>query len=454
MHLHILGVCGTFMAGIAALGRASGHRVTGSDANAYPPMSDQLAELGITVRRGYAAHHLAPPPDLVIVGNALSRANEAIETMLNGRLRFTSGPAWLYRQVLQQRTVLAVAGTHGKTTTASILAWIFEYAGLNPGFLIGGVPRNFGVSARLGGGGPFIVEADEYDSAFFDKRSKFVHYCPKGLIINNIEFDHADIFDSIADIRRQFHHLIRTVPANGRIVINTPDEQIEQVLAMGVWTPVERSGIGDNADCRWRISQKSADYRRFAVSDGGTPQPIVQWRLLGEHNARNASAAIALAVAFGVAPAIACSALEHFAGVQRRFEVLGVWGGVTVYDDFAHHPSAIAATLKALRAQNTGARILAVVDVASNTMRAGVHHGAVCKALEAADLAWLYQRPDSRWSLPLPPLGDAAQQLWGTDSIDELTAAIAAHARPGDHLLIMSNASIEALQQQLIGALE
>ena len=447
MHLHILGVCGTFMAGIAALGRALGHRVTGSDANAYPPMSDQLAELGIEVHRGYAAKHLLPPPDLVIVGNALSRGNVAIEALLDQRLRFTSGPAWLYQSVLEKRTVLAVAGTHGKTSTASMLAWIFEYTGLNPGFLIGGVPQNFGISARLGGDGPFIVEADEYDSAFFDKRAKFVHYYPHGLIINNIEFDHADIFDSMADIRRQFHHLIRTVAANGRIIINTPDQQIEQVLRMGIWTPVERSGIGNSHHGCWHGIQNSADYRRFSVSDGHSRHNVA-WGLLGEHNARNAVLAMAMAIAFGIAPAVACEAMAYFQGVRRRFECLGTWGEITLYEDFAHHPTAIAATLQALRANVGSARILAVVDLASNTMRAGIHHAVLCAAVKAADRAWFYQCPDSR---PLLPISDGILPI--VDSISDLVASIKTHTCAGDHLLIMSNGSIVDLKKQLTAAL-
>ena len=453
MHIHLLGICGTFMAGIAALGDALGDKITGSDTQAYPPMSNQLAALGIDWDIGYEAKHLVPEPDMIVVGNALSRGNPAIEAMLDRKLRFSSGPAWLYQRVLQDRIVLAVSGTHGKTTTASMLAWILEYACLNPGFLIGGIPQNFGISARLGGGKgcPFVVEADEYDTSFFDKRSKFVHYYPQILVINNIEFDHADIFDSIADIRRQFHHLIRTIPGNGCIIANTPDEQIDRVLAMGIWTPVQRCGIS-SSDWNWNATSTSNDYRSFTVSDDRSVGHAVRWSLIGQHNARNAVAAIAAAVAFGVEPAIACTALASFKGVHRRLEMLGTPRNITLYDDFAHHPTAIAVTLKALRTRVGAARILAVVDLASNTMRSGIHRDTLGAALAAANIAWIYARADSNWD-PQSLRCDDATPLRVSDSITDLVAAIVGEARPGDHLVIMSNSAFMGIHQTLLQAL-
>src|SRR5690349_12738536 len=356
MRLHVLGICGTFMGGIAALARELGYAVEGSDANVYPPMSTQLEQLGIALMQGFTAEHLQPAPDLVIVGNALSRGNAAIEHMLDARLRYVSGPQWLGENLLAARTTLAVAGTHGKTTTTSLLAWLLESQGLAPGFLVGGVPANFGVSARLGApAAPFVVEADEYDTAFFDKRSKFVHYRPTVAILNNLEYDHADIFPDVAAIQRQFHHLVRTVPGNGRLIVNAEDERLAEVLGMGCWTPVERFGI-DAGD--WRARLTSADGSAFVVSHRGRELGEARWALNGRHNVMNALAALAAAQAAGADVAQALPALADFRSVARRMERVGEVGGVSVYDDFAHHPTAIATTLAGLRAKVGAARIL------------------------------------------------------------------------------------------------
>ena len=394
MRLHILGICGTFMGGIAALARELGHEVTGSDANVYPPMSDQLRALGITLQEGYAAEHLQPVPDLVIVGNALSRGNPAIEYMLDARLPYISGPQWLGENVLRSRAVLAVAGTHGKTTTTGLLAHLLESAGGNPGFLVGGVPGNFGVSARLAAGKQFVIEADEYDTAFFDKRSKFVHYRPNVAILNNLEYDHADIFPDVAAIQRQFHHLVRIVPGNGRLIVNAEDERLREVLAMGCWTPVETFGIevGD-----WRAELLEADGSAFAVSRKSESVGEVRWNLLGRHNVMNALAALAAANAAGVSPASLLPAFTEFSNVKRRMELVGEVHGVRVYDDFAHHPTAIATTLAGLRAKVGKARILVGMEPRSNSMRAGAHAAELAPSLRDADAVVFLQRPELKW---------------------------------------------------------
>ncbi len=450
MHIHILGICGTFMAGIARLARDLGMTVTGSDAHAYPPMSDQLAALGIDVMTGYETAHLDPAPDCVVIGNAMTRGNPAVEHVLDKGLRFTSGPAWLAEHVLRGRWVLAVSGTHGKTTAASMLAWILECAGRAPGFLVGGVPENFGQSARMGED-TFVVEADEYDSAFFDKRSKFVHYLPKTLVINNLEFDHADIFDDLAAIRRQFHHLVRTVPAGGRILRPSPDAEIDRLMEMGCWTPVQTFTTG-GTDADWQATMGLADGSAFEVARTGEAIASVRWQLLGRHNVSNALAAVAAAEHAGVDPAQACAALETFRNVKRRMEVRGRIGGVTVYDDFAHHPTAIRATLDALRAHVGDKRIIAVLDPASNTMRSGVHSNTLGDALSPADSAWIYRSPAIEWDIgALARTEGLALQV--SDDIDTLISAICREAFDGDHIVVMSNSGFASFHQRLLDAL-
>jgi UDP-N-acetylmuramate: L-alanyl-gamma-D-glutamyl-meso-diaminopimelate ligase len=425
MHVHILGICGTFMAGVAALARAAGHRVTGSDAAAWPPMSTQLEALGIKVMSGYDPAHLSPAPDAVIVGNVISRGNPAIEHVLDAGLRYVSGPQWLAENVLRGRHVLAVAGTHGKTTTSSLLAWLLEHAGLNPGFLIGGVPQNFGVSARLGSGKYFVVEADEYDTAFFDKRSKFVHYAPRTLILNNLEFDHADIFPDLASIERQFHHLVRTVPRSGRIIVNGRDEALKRVLAMGCWSEVERF-----------------DGTTLGAFDSPLP---------GTHNRLNAVAAIAAAAHVGVPRQTALEGLAPFRNVKRRLELVGESNGVKVYDDFAHHPTAIGVTIDALRGDGTG-RILAVLEPRSNTMRLGSLATALTDSLRGADHSYVLARPDLKWDAAAV-LGGLGGKLTVRAAIDPLVDDIARAAKPGDRVLVMSNGDFGGIHGKLIKAL-
>ena len=449
MHIHILGIGGTFMGGIALLARAAGHTVSGSDTKLYPPMSTQLAEQGIAVREGYNPAHLDPAPDVVVVGNVMTRGNPAVEYMLERGLPYTSGPQWLAEHMLQGRWVLGVAGTHGKTSTASMLAWILEHAGLQPGFLIGGVPENFGVSARLGNAPFFVVEADEYDTAFFDKRSKFVHYRPRTLILNNLEFDHADIFPDLAAIQRQFHHLVRTVPGNGLIVANGADPALAATLAMGCWTPLERFG---NAESLWRAQSLAPDDSRFAVICGEQQVGEVHWDLLGAHNSANALAAIAAARHAGVPPALAIEALTAFRNVKRRLQVRGTINGITVYDDFAHHPTAITTTLAGLRGRVGTARIIALLEPRSNTMRLGVHKDHLAPALAAADRVLLYQPDDLGWDLHgvAAALGDKAEVH---ASIESLIDAVLAQAHNGDHVLIMSNGAFGGIHDKLLAAL-
>jgi UDP-N-acetylmuramate: L-alanyl-gamma-D-glutamyl-meso-diaminopimelate ligase len=447
MHLHVLGICGTFMGGLAALARAAGHRVTGCDANVYPPMSDQLRAEGIDLVEGYGADQIALAPDLWVIGNVVMRGNPLMETILDRGERFVSGPQWLAEHVLQGRWVLAVAGTHGKTTTAAMLAWILEHAGLAPGFLIGGVPENFGVSARLGTGAcaHFVIEADEYDTAFFDKRSKFVHYRSRTVILNNIEFDHADIFGDLAAIERQFHHFVRTIPRNGLIVANGDDPVVERVLTQGCWTPVERFGV----KAAWQA--KALDAARFDLMHDGKPVGTVDWELLGAHNRANALAAIAAARHAGVAPEKAAEALGAFRNVKRRMEVRGTVGGVTVYDDFAHHPTAIATTIGGLRSRVQGARILAVLEPRSNTMKLGVMKAELAPSLAAADRVYCYTANLGWDAAPvLAPLGPRASCH---DDLDVLVAAIAAEARPGDHVLVMSNGGFGGIHAKLLACL-
>lgn len=448
MHIHILGICGTFMAGVALLARAAGHTVSGCDANVYPPMSTQLADAGIALREGYDPGQLAEfKPDMVVVGNVMSRGRPIVETLLDGNLPYTSGPAWLSDYVLRDRHVLAVAGTHGKTTTSSLLAWILEDNGLEPGFLIGGIPANFGQSARLGRAPLFVVEADEYDTAFFDKRSKFVHYRPRTVVLNNLEFDHADIFPDLAAIQRQFHHLLRTVPGAGLVIANGQDASLADVLTMGCWTPVERFGTGD-----WEASDAHADGSTFGVYFQGEHQGRVEWTQAGTHNIHNALAAIAAARHVGVPPASAIAALSRFQGVKRRLETRGTANGVTVYDDFAHHPTAITTTLAGLRARVGGQPIIAVLEPRSNTMKLGVFKESLAPALAAADNVILYQAADLGWDLGTvaAALGTRGQVC---HTLEETLTAIQKQAKPGTQVLIMSNGGFGGLHERLLTAL-
>ena len=448
MHIHILGICGTFMGGIALLARQLGFTVTGSDANVYPPMSTQLREQGIALTEGYEPNQLQPHPDLVVVGNAMSRGNPAIEYVLNNNLRYTSGPAFLAEHIIHNRWVLAVAGTHGKTTTTSILAWILEYAGLKPGFLVGGVPENFGVSARLGDAPFFVVEADEYDTAFFDKRSKFVHYRPRTLIINNIEFDHADIFPDVAAIQRQFHHLVRTVPGNGLIIAPQHDIYAQQTLKMGCWTSVE--GIG--ADGAWQARLQQPDGSAFEVLKNGKAVGVAQWSLMGDHNVHNGLVAIAAAQHAGVPAATAIAALKEFHNVKRRMENRGTVNDVTVYDDFAHHPTAIETTLGGLRKRVGQARIIAILEPRSNTMRMGVHKDLLAASLAQADHVMLYAPRDLGWDVTsvIAALGAKGQAF---DDIQAIIKQVSALSRPGDQVLIMSNGGFGGIHEKLLKAL-
>jgi UDP-N-acetylmuramate: L-alanyl-gamma-D-glutamyl-meso-diaminopimelate ligase len=453
MHLHILGICGTFMGGIAALARASGHRVTGSDRNVYPPMSTQLAALGIEVIEGYGPDQLALAPDVFVVGNVMSRGNPLVEAILDSGQPYASGPDWLARNVLQGRWVLGVAGTHGKTTTSSLLAWILEHAGFEPGFLVGGVPLDFDVSARLGGGRHFVVEADEYDTAFFDKRAKFVHYRPRTAILNNLEHDHADIYPDVASIQRQFHLLLRTIPGNGRVVVNAADRHLAEVLEMGCWTPVERFASDASTPAEWRIDADPASgYSRFTVLHGERFVGEVQWSMLGRHNAENALAAFVAARHAGVDEEAGLEALRRFGGVRRRLELRGTVDGVAVYDDFAHHPTAITTTLEGVRRKAGAGRVIAVLEPRSNTMKLGTHKAALAESLRGADSVFVYQSPEVRWDVTdaLRPLGS---RVTVHDDLARLTAALVAEARPGDQLVLMSNGSFGGLHDRLLGAL-
>jgi UDP-N-acetylmuramate: L-alanyl-gamma-D-glutamyl-meso-diaminopimelate ligase len=449
-HVHILGIGGTFMGGVAAIAKSAGFRVTGADLNVYPPMSTQLEALGIEFVQGYGAEQLDLQPDIVVVGNALSRGSPVVEAMLDRGLPYTSGPQWLAEQVLGLKHVIAVAGTHGKTTTTAMLTWILEDAGLAPGFLIGGVPSNFDSTARLGSGPFFVIEADEYDTAFFDKRAKFVHYRPRTTVLNNLEFDHADIYPDVAAIRRQFNQLLRTVPASGLVIVNGEDAELAATLKMGCWTPRETFAL-NQGDWSARIAAGSAA-SRFEVFCRGEAVADVSWPLLGEHNVMNALAAIAAARHVGVNPARAGQALSAFRGVKRRMEIRGVIDRVTVYDDFAHHPTAIATTLSGLRARVSGARIIAVLEARSNTMKLGVHRDALAPALALADRTWFFNPPDLGWDLQgaVAAVGDRARFASG---VDELVTGLAADSRPGDHIVVMSNGGFGGLHDKLLAAL-
>ncbi|MBU2178031.1 MAG: UDP-N-acetylmuramate:L-alanyl-gamma-D-glutamyl-meso-diaminopimelate ligase [Gammaproteobacteria bacterium] len=447
MHIHILGICGTFMGGIAAIAKAMGHKVTGSDANVYPPMSTQLEELGIELTQGYDASQFEPTPDLVIIGNAMSRGNPAVEYVLNSNLRYTSGPQWLAEHVLQNRWVLAVSGTHGKTTTTSMLAWILEYAGLKPGFLIGGIPQNFDVSARLGDAPFFVIEADEYDTAFFDKRSKFVHYRPRTLIINNLEYDHADIFPDLAAIQRQFHHLLRMVPGNGLVLSPAKVPAIDETLTMGCWSEQQRYGTD------WQTELLSKDGSAFRVTLHGEVLGEVRWELTGQHSVDNGLMALAAARHAGVPIKIAMEALNSFIAPKRRMELKGTVADIAVYDDFAHHPTAIDTTLAGLRNKVGEKRIIAVLEPRSNTMRMGVHKAALPLSLTAADQVFLFEPANSGWSLAdvAAACGSKAQV---SSDITALVDLIVESASQDTSIVIMSNGGFGGIHDKLLDALK
>lgn len=459
-HIHILGICGTFMGGLAVLAQQKGYRVTGSDSNVYPPMSTQLSALGIELMEGYPAEHLEPEPDCVVVGNVMARGRyPVLETLLERDLPYTSGPQWLSENILRGRWVLAVAGTHGKTSTASLLAWILEYAGLQPGFLIGGVPGNFGVSARLGEGPFFVVEADEYDTAFFDKRSKFLHYRPRTLILNNLEMDHADIFDDLEAIKRQFQHLIRIVPPQGRIVVNARDAALNEVLERGCWTPVERFAL-DREQAYWGVREAETDPASTTTKgssliircDQEVLNPI-SFPLIGEHNQLNALAATAAAQHAGVPLSVALEALSRFKGIKRRLELRAEVDGVTLYDDFAHHPTAIATTLAGLRAKIGAARLIAVLEPRSNTMRMGVHQSELAPALTAADQVLLLRPEHLGW--PLEQVTDRLEEKGRIfDSIEAVVNCLSDELRSGDHCVMMSNGGFGGIHEKLERALQ
>ena len=446
MHIHILGICGTFMGGVALLARAAGHTVTGCDANVYPPMSTQLEEQGIGLVEGYDPAQLELAPDMFVVGNAVARGNSLLEAILDRGLSYASGPQWLADHVLAGRWVLAVAGTHGKTTTTSMLAWMLEDAGLNPGFLVGGVPQNFGLSARLTESPFFVIEADEYDTAFCDKRSKFVHYRPRTVILNNLEFDHADIFNDLAAIETQFHHLVRTIPAAGRVIANGREDSLKRVIERGCWSELE--WFNDAAQWTVDIGDSEAE---AVFSLGGAEQGRVQMALAGSHNRENALAAVAAARHVGVTPAHAIASLARFTGIKRRMELRGTENGVRVYDDFAHHPTAIALTVQGLRRREAQGRILAVLEPRSNTMKLGVMKAQLPHSLSEADAVFCYANALG-WDVgaALAPLGERSRTY---AVLDDLVADVVAAARPGDHVLVMSNGGFGGVHQKLLEAL-
>jgi len=462
-HLHILGICGTFMGGIAAIAKELGFRVSGSDANVYPPMSNQLEQLGIELKQGYLPENFTDDVDLVIVGNAMSRGNVMVEYMLDRNIAYTSGPQWLLENVLKDRWVLAVSGTHGKTTTSSMLAWILEYAHLSPGFLIGGVPQNFDSSARLGSAPFFVIEADEYDSAFFDKRSKFVHYRPRTLVINNLEFDHADIFNDLSDIQRQFHHLIRMVPSNGLILSPASETAISETLNMGCWTPTEfsinnfqQNELEDKKKTGWQAEKLKQVGSEFIVKYNGENQGVVKWDLIGDFNIDNALMAIAAARHAGVPAHVAIEALTEFVNTKRRFELRGTVSNVSVYDDFAHHPTAIEKTLAGVRAkiaqQGGIGRVLAVLEPRSNTMKSGVHKETLPQSLNDADKVFIYQGEEVDWSVS--ELIDTCQApCMVANNIAELVIEITAEAQANDIIVVMSNGGFANVHEKILTSL-
>jgi len=450
MHIHILGICGTFMAGVAAIARAAGHRVTGADQGVYPPMSDQLAALGIDVIEGYAREQLELAPDVVVVGNVMTRGVPVVEEMLNSGIAYASGPEWLAREVLRSQRVIGVAGTHGKTTTTSLLAHILERAGMNPGFLIGGIPRDFDVSARLGGGSVFVIEADEYDTAFFDKRAKFLHYRPEIQTINNLEFDHADIYPDLAAIQNQFHQLVRVLPARGRLIVPAADSAIREVLDRGCWTPTDTfaSDPADTADWTGRCGADGV----FELFHGGESQGQRRWMMSGAYNAENAVAALLAARAAGVATATALDAIGDFRGVKRRLEQRGVFGGVALYDDFAHHPTAIGRTISGIRQEMSSGRLVIVLEPRSNTMKLGIHEQALGAALEGADRVWVYRPPGLTWDIA-GALG-RPQAVSVCDGTDDIVRDATDYVEPGDRIVVMSNGGFDNLHTRLEAALQ
>ena len=450
MKLHILGIAGTFMGGVAALARELGHEVEGSDQAVYPPMSTQLEQLGIALKQGYSPDNISADCDTIVIGNALSRGNSAVEAVLDAGRAYTSGAEWLRENMLPGRDVLAVAGTHGKTTTTTILSYLLDRAGRDPGFLIGGVAEDFGVSARTGTGREFVVEADEYDTAFFDKRSKFVHYRPLVAILNNLEYDHADIFPDVAAIQRQFHHLVRTVPRRGRLLVNGHDERLGEVLAMGCWTPVERFGF--DASFEWSARKLREDGSAFAVVHAGRELGIVEWPLLGDHNVLNGLAALAACHAVGVDVASAIPSLAAFSSVKRRMEVIGEHAGITVYDDFAHHPTAIQTTLAGLRAKVGDARIVVAMEPRSNSMRLGAHAEALAPSLGIADVVVFLARPELPWDADkvIAAIRGEARAVAGADA---LIARLREAVRAGDHVVFMSNGGFDGAPRRFLAAL-
>jgi UDP-N-acetylmuramate: L-alanyl-gamma-D-glutamyl-meso-diaminopimelate ligase len=452
MHIHILGICGTFMGGVATLAKAAGHEVSGADANVYPPMSTQLARLGIDVHEGYDVDQLEPAPDCVVIGNAMSRGNPAVEAVLDRGIPYTSGPQWLSEHVLKDHHVLAVAGTHGKTTTASMLAWILEDAGHSPGFLIGGVPANFDETARYGDSNYFVVEADEYDTAFFDKRAKFVHYRPRTLVLGNLEFDHADIYKDLDAILWQFHQLLRTIPENGRIIVNAADENLKALLEMGCWSSTESFGIGDG-DEDWTAAFLDAGEWRIGISQRGGASAEGSWQLGGTHNLENALSAIAAAKSAGVSVPQAVEALSRFMGVKRRLERTATVSDIAIYDDFAHHPTAIRRTIAGLKKRFPGQRIVVALEPRSNTMKLGVHNDTLAASLDDASLICMYRPVDIAADLDacLSSLGD---RLHLHSDYDDLVADLAAEVKPGDQVVFMSNGGFGSARQNLTGALQ
>ncbi len=450
MHLHILGICGTFMGSLAILAKQQGFKVTGSDANVYPPMSTQLEEQGIELISGFDPVQLDPAPDLVVIGNAMSRGNPCVEYVLNKGLAYTSGPEWLSRYVLNDKWVLAVAGTHGKTSTSSLLAWILEYAGMSPGFLIGGVPKNFGISARIGQTPFFVVEADEYDTAFFDKRSKFVHYHPRTAILNNLEFDHADIFADLAAIQRQFHHLVRTIPSEGQIILPATDGNMAEMIDQGCWTPTVSFGMEQG---NWQAELLIADGSQFVVVVDGERIAKVTWSQQGQHSVMNALAAMAAARHVGVSIEHAAEALASFEGVKRRMDLIGEAAGVAIYDDFAHHPTAIETTLKGLRAKHPNSPILALIEPRSNTMRMGVHQQALAACTATADQVYWYQPAGLDWNLEaVCAQSPSPAKIFST--VEQMIAAAVEYVEPGTQVIVMSNGSFEGIHGRLLSAVK
>ncbi len=441
MKLHILGICGTFMGSIALIARELGHEVTGSDENVYPPMSTMLEQQGVEIQQGYLIEHLSDDHDLIMIGNTMSRGHEIVEYILNHKLPYCSAPEWLYQNVLRDKHVLAVSGTHGKTTTTSMLSWILEYAGLNPSFLIGGVAENFSVSSRLTNSKYFVIEADEYDTAFFDKRSKFVHYHPDTLVINNLEFDHADIFDDIEAIKTQFHHLIRTVPNQGKLVINAKSDHITKTLNQGCWTPIDSFSIDQGL---WKVTISNNDYSQFEIQYQNETVAKVDWPLIGKHNAENALAAVAAANHIGIDPKMSSKALAEFKSVKRRLEKIAEYNNICLYDDFAHHPTAIELTIDALRNKVGDARIIVILEPRSNTMKSGVHGKTLAPSLSDADRVFLYQSPDVKWNLT-QATESLGEQCTVHNNIDEIVKSVVNFVKPEDHIVIMSNGSFSGI---------